>query len=194
VGDCDGRASFCGLFERVLDEDFGLRVDCRRGFVENEDGGVSDERSSYGEALPLAFAQLVPAASYDGVESVAVISVSGQVSPWLFEREYVRQRRDEVVYVGLFACLFYGGVGYIFFIMSSQQVHPYRSTKHSRLLIHQPDAAAVLCNINRGDGIPVKEDGSAVRVIEPLKQRHDRALAAASVTDKGNARTGRDGK
>ena len=46
VDDRDGRNVRACFLKRILDEGFGLRVDCRRRFVEDEDSRVSDECSS----------------------------------------------------------------------------------------------------------------------------------------------------
>lgn len=46
VGDGDCGTSFLGLLQGIADKGLGLRVKRRCGFVQEEDGGPSDQRSS----------------------------------------------------------------------------------------------------------------------------------------------------
>jgi hypothetical protein len=41
MGNDDGRSIFHQIGERQLDDSFGLGVQCRRRFIENEQGGVA---------------------------------------------------------------------------------------------------------------------------------------------------------
>ena len=67
VGDDDGGAANGDLFERALDEGFGLVVDRGGGFVEDEDGRVFEDGARNGDALTLSAGELLSALADDGV-------------------------------------------------------------------------------------------------------------------------------
>jgi hypothetical protein len=81
VGDDEDRAPFHQLGQRLLDQELALRIEVRRGLVQDEDGRILQKGAGDGQALPLAAG-----------EPDAALADLGPIA--------IGERRDEVVGVG----------------------------------------------------------------------------------------------
>lgn len=75
VRDGNRRATAAGFSQSVLNKRLGLRVDGRRGLVEDENRRLLHEGAGNGQALALPAAELLTAISHYGIESVTVFFV-----------------------------------------------------------------------------------------------------------------------
>jgi hypothetical protein len=69
VGDDEGGAVLHQVFEGLLHEFFGGRIEGARGFIKNEDGRVLEQGAGDGDALALAAGELYAALPYEGLQS-----------------------------------------------------------------------------------------------------------------------------
>ena len=67
VGDDEGGAPGHQAQQRILNMDFGARVDAARRFVEDEDARIGQHGAGDGQELALALAEVVPLLGYGGL-------------------------------------------------------------------------------------------------------------------------------
>jgi len=85
VGNHNAGASFPGLVQSFLDDLFALCVQCRSGFVQEEDFGVSDECTGNGYALFLSPADLRALWT-----NICVVGLLGDIVERLFKDKVLR--------------------------------------------------------------------------------------------------------
>ena len=169
MGDDQGGAAFFQAFQRLLDGGFGLRVECRGGFVEQQQRGVAQDRAGDRDALALAAGQAHAAFAHFGL--VAVV-----------------ERADEVVRLGgagRFAHFLVAGA----FAAEADVVGGAAAEDHG-FLRHQRDRAAQVIQGHRAQVDAIDADGAALRIVEAQQQREHRALAGAGRADQGDGFAG----
>lgn len=70
VGDHEHGADAAHLFQRILNQQLGLGVNIRCGFVQNHNAGLVDDGTRKAEQLPLASREIVSALPYFLVQAV----------------------------------------------------------------------------------------------------------------------------
>ena len=158
-----------GVRERMLDRGFGLVVDRRGRFVENEDRRVPIQRAGQRDALTLSARELRAA---------------------LADRARIAfgQRDDEAMRLGRTRSGF--DLCHVGRAVAIRDVVGDASVGEERLLRDIADHAAQCGGIERGDVLPVECDAARFWIDEAQQQFQQRALATAGSADQRDGRAG----
>ena len=165
VGDDEHGAVGAELVECILDEAFGLAVEGRGGFVEDEDGGVFVHGAGDGEALALAAGEFGAALADDGVVALGLAG-------------------DEVMGV----CDF-GGCLYALYVgggISVGDVLGDGIVEEDAFLGDDADHAAPVIDFEGADVLTVNQYAAGGGIVETGEEVGDGGLAAAAGTDEGD--------
>jgi len=147
VRDGNRGAALCRLVEGRLHHLFRLRVQGRRGLVEEEHLGVAQEGPRNGDALFLPAGQHASLAAHNRVHAV-------------------RERHDKVVDVGVPAGPGYGFVGHVVAVGAEENVLADGALVESGLLADESEVGAVVFDVERRDFPSVEEDATDKGVIK----------------------------
>src|ERR1017187_10461576 len=173
VGDADRGAASHQFFECHLNDALGFGIQGAGGLVQNEDGGVLENRPGNGDALLLAAGEID--AFFPDVEGVAA-----------------RLLHDEIVRVSVLCRRLDFLVGGSF--STKGNVKADALVEENRLL---SDNGNVGPQLPRGDGTDIgaaNQHRAGLRVIEAQQQIGEGGLAGAGAADQGHQLAGLDGQ
>ena len=171
VGDDEGGAARHEAVERLLHKVFALGVERRGGFVEDEDVGIGEDGTSYGETLPLSAA-----------EERAPIADKGVVALGLLHDEVVGMS-----YLGSTNNLLHRSIG-----EPEGDVVADGVVEEVGLLRDDTDVAAIAVEGVAVDGAAIDEYLSGCAPMEAQEKVGQGALARAGAAHQGHSGATRD--
>ncbi|MNI68852.1 hypothetical protein D3C73_1245680 [compost metagenome] len=154
MGDGDHGFALHQGFQAFLNRRFDFRIQCRRGFIHDQDRCVLEQHASDGDPLTLAAGKFHPAFTDMSIETDATFSI--------------RKRWNESVGPSLMHGLPEFGIGGIG--LAVKQVVTDRAMQQGRILSDHADAFAQAFLADVGDVLAVDENLPAFHVVEAQQQ------------------------
>ena len=158
VGYDQHRADRAHLFQRILNQDLGLGVDVCRGFVQNHDTGLVQDRPRKAQQLPLPGREVVAALADLLVQTVV------KLGDKLVGVHIAADPQDLLIRDAL---------------LPQDDVAADRTREKEHILQHLPEMAAQRGNLDLADVDAVNQDLAPLELIVAADQRQNRAFAGA---------------
>ena len=175
MGNHERRASLRDAIEFGLDRLFGFRIECRSRFVEDQDGGILQQRTCDGHALFFAAREFQPAFADFGVVAV---------------RQSDDQRMDMRRARGLFDFVAGRVRTAVQNVVVDGVVKQHGVLRNDRDRIAQRRLGVVAHIAQQAVG-RLDRDASGIDVVEAVQQARERGLSRAGVADHGDGAAAR---